>query len=47
MPLLDICNLAIHFHTEGGVVEAVKGISLTLEKGEEHYHAVRRLVIAR
>ena len=34
MPLLDIRNLAIHFHTEGGVVEAVKGISLTLEKGE-------------
>jgi len=22
MPLLDIRNLAIHFHTEGGVVEA-------------------------
>ncbi len=34
MPLLDIRNLAIHFHTEGGIVEAVKGISLTLEKGE-------------
>ncbi len=34
MPLLDIRNLAIHFQTEGGVVEAVKGISLTLEKGE-------------
>ncbi|MCX6980431.1 MAG: ABC transporter ATP-binding protein [Verrucomicrobia bacterium] len=34
MPLLDIRNLAIHFHTENGVVEAVKGISLTLEKGE-------------
>ncbi len=34
MPLLEIRNLAIHFHTEGGVVEAVKGINLTLEKGE-------------
>lgn len=34
MPLLDIRNLAIHFHTETGVVEAVKGINLTLEKGE-------------
>ena len=34
MPLLEIRNLAIHFHTEGGVVEAVKGISHTLEKGE-------------
>ena len=34
MPLLDIRTLAIHFQTEGGVVEAVKGISLTLEKGE-------------
>ena len=34
MPLLDIRNLAIHFHTENGVVEAVKGIDLRLEKGE-------------
>src|SRR5687768_8406439 len=34
MPLLDIRNLAIHFKTEGGIVEAVKGISFTLEKGE-------------
>jgi len=34
MPLLDIRQLAIHFHTESGVVEAVKGINLTLEKGE-------------
>jgi ABC-type dipeptide/oligopeptide/nickel transport system ATPase component len=34
MPLLDLRNLAIHFHTESGVVEAVKGINLTLEKGE-------------
>ena len=32
--LLDVRNLAIHFQTEGGVVEAVKGISFSLEKGE-------------
>jgi ABC-type dipeptide/oligopeptide/nickel transport system ATPase component len=34
MPLLDIRNLAIHFQTEGGIVEAVKGISFGIEKGE-------------
>jgi len=33
-PLLEIKNLSIHFATEGGNVEAVKGISLTVEKGE-------------
>ena len=33
-PLLEIKNLAIHFATEGGNVEAVKGISLKMEKGE-------------
>ncbi len=33
-PLLDIRNLAIHFDTENGVVEAVKGISMSLGEGE-------------
>jgi ABC-type dipeptide/oligopeptide/nickel transport system ATPase component len=33
-PLLEIRNLKIDFHTETGVVEAVKGIDLTLAKGE-------------
>ena len=33
-PLLDIRNLSIHFHTENGVIEAVKNISLQLAKGE-------------
>jgi len=33
-PLLDIRNLSIAFDTENGVVEAVKGISLTLGEGE-------------
>ncbi len=33
-PLLDIRNLAIHFATETGTVEAVKGISLSLGKAE-------------
>jgi ABC-type dipeptide/oligopeptide/nickel transport system ATPase component len=34
VPLLDIRNLAIDFATEGGPVEAVRGISFTLTKGE-------------
>ena len=33
-PLLEIRNLAIHFATETGTVEAVKGISFTVEQGE-------------
>jgi ABC-type dipeptide/oligopeptide/nickel transport system ATPase component len=33
-PLLDIRNLAIHFATESGRVEAVKGISFKMERGE-------------
>ena len=33
-PLLDIRNLAIHFATETGTVEAVRGISFTLTAGE-------------
>ncbi len=32
--LLDVRNLSIHFATEGGRVEAVKGISFHLTKGE-------------
>jgi oligopeptide transport system ATP-binding protein len=34
MPLLEIENLRIEFHTEDGVVRAVDGISLTIEPGE-------------
>ena len=34
MPLLEIRDLAIHFATETGTVEAVKGISFSMEKGE-------------
>ncbi len=33
-PLLEVRNLAIHFATETGTVEAVKGISFSLQKGE-------------
>ncbi len=33
-PLLDVRNLVIQFATEDSTVEAVKGISFTLEKGE-------------
>src|ERR1700712_2803265 len=34
MPLLEVRNLAIDFTTEGGTVNAVKGISFSLEKGK-------------
>ena len=34
MSLLRIEDLAVEFHVEGGVVEAVRGASLTVEKGE-------------
>jgi oligopeptide transport system ATP-binding protein len=34
MPLLEIENLQVRFHTEDGVVNAVNGISLTIEPGE-------------
>ncbi|OIP64911.1 MAG: peptide ABC transporter ATP-binding protein [Nitrospirae bacterium CG_4_10_14_3_um_filter_53_41] len=34
MPILEIKNLTIHFHTDAGVVQAVNHLSLTLEKGE-------------
>jgi ABC-type dipeptide/oligopeptide/nickel transport system ATPase component len=33
-PLLEIRDLAIHFATETGTVEAVRGISFTVAKGE-------------
>jgi ABC-type dipeptide/oligopeptide/nickel transport system ATPase component len=34
VPLLEIRNLSIQFNTENGVVEALRGISFKLEKGE-------------
>src|SRR4051794_14822178 len=33
-PLLDVRNLAIHFATETGMIEAVRGISFQLRAGE-------------
>ena len=32
-PLLELTDLSTHFHTPGGVVRAVDGVSLTLEEG--------------
>jgi peptide/nickel transport system ATP-binding protein len=34
MPLLKVWNLRTHFYTDRGVVRAVDGVNLTLEKGE-------------
>src|SRR5258705_4796235 len=34
MSLLEVKNLAIQFQTEGGVIDAVRGISFSLNKGE-------------
>ncbi len=34
MPLLEVDNLRAYFHTRGGVVRAVDGVSYSLEKGE-------------
>jgi dipeptide transport system ATP-binding protein len=34
MPLLEIQNLSVEFPTQGGVIRAVDGVSLTLDEGE-------------
>ncbi|MEK6776678.1 MAG: ABC transporter ATP-binding protein [bacterium] len=34
MPILEIKNLTIHFHTDAGVVQAVNSLCVSLEKGE-------------
>src|SRR3954451_8761500 len=34
MPLLEIKNLSVEFPTQGGVMRAVDGVSLSLEQGE-------------
>ncbi len=34
MPLLEIDNLKVEFHTEDGIVHAVDGISMAIEPGE-------------
>ena len=34
MPLLDVSDLRVHFHTRSGVYRAVDGVGLTVERGE-------------
>ena len=36
--LLSIRNLAVHFDTEDGMVEALDGVNLDLMRGEYHWH---------
>jgi len=33
-PLLEVSNLKIHFFTDEGVVKAVDGVNLTVERGK-------------
>jgi oligopeptide transport system ATP-binding protein len=33
-PLLEVCDLQTHFHTSAGVVQAVRGVSFTVNRGE-------------
>ena len=34
MPLLDVKDLKVHFHTDDGVVKAVDGISYSVDAGQ-------------
>ena len=34
MPLLEVNNLKTEFHTSGGIVQAVRGVTLQVERGE-------------
>ncbi|MGH6782128.1 MAG: ATP-binding cassette domain-containing protein [Sphingomonadaceae bacterium] len=34
VPLLEVRDLATHFHTRAGVVKAVDGVSFSLKRGE-------------
>jgi oligopeptide/dipeptide ABC transporter ATP-binding protein len=33
-PLLDVCDLRVRFHSRGGIVNAVQGVSFTVEPGQ-------------
>jgi oligopeptide transport system ATP-binding protein len=33
MPILDVSNLRVSFHTRNGIVRAVSGVSLSVPKG--------------
>ncbi len=44
MPLLDVKNLSVHFHTDEGVVRAVDDLSFSLEQAADKTNGCSEIV---